>query len=62
MHRRNHSIKSLETNLELNKEIQLVSKGKELFQKNILKHAQSAFEEVIEINPKNIDAYFYTFR
>lgn len=45
--------------MELNKENQLVSKGKELFQKNVLKHAQTAFEEVIEINPKNIDAYFY---
>jgi len=45
--------------LEGTKEIQLLNKGKELFQKNILKQAQAAFEEVIEINPKNSNAYFF---
>ena len=45
--------------MEGTKEIQLLNEGKELFQKNILKQAQSAFEEVIEINPKNSNAYFF---
>lgn len=45
--------------MEVTKEIQLLKKGKELFQKNILKQAQAAFEEVIEINPSNSDAYFF---
>lgn len=49
----------MESNLESTKEIQLLNKGKDLFQKNILKHALPAFEEVIEINPKNTEAYFY---
>jgi tetratricopeptide (TPR) repeat protein len=44
--------------LEGTKEIQLLNKGKELFQKNILKQALTALEEVIEINPKNAEAYF----
>ena len=40
------------------KEIQLMTKGKDLFQKNQFKRALPLLEEVIEINPKNIDAFF----
>lgn len=40
-------------------EEQLVKKGKELFAKNSLKAAMDVFEEVMNLNPKNPDAYFY---
>lgn len=44
--------------MELSREAQLFSKGKELFQNNQFKKSLQALEEVIEINPKNTDAYF----
>lgn len=43
----------------MSKESRLMSKGKELFEKNSLKSAFLAFEEVTEINPNNFDAYFF---
>lgn len=44
--------------MELSRESQLFSKGKELFQKNQFKKSLHSLEEVIELNPKNADAYF----
>jgi tetratricopeptide (TPR) repeat protein len=49
----------LENDLETTKEQRLLSKGRELFNKNSLKSAFTAFEEVTEINPANFEAYFY---
>ena len=45
--------------MTISKEIKLVEKGKELFNSNSLKSAFIAFEEVLEINPSNVDGYFY---
>jgi tetratricopeptide (TPR) repeat protein len=45
--------------LIITKEEKLITKGKELFNKNSLKSAFIAFEEVIEINPSSVDGYFY---
>ena len=45
--------------MDNSKEQRLVIKGKELFSKNSLKSAFLAFEEVVEINPSNSEAYFY---
>lgn len=44
--------------MELTREAQLLNKGKDLFQANSFKKSMMALEEVIEINPKNIEAYF----
>lgn len=44
--------------MQITREIQLLNKGRELFQANNYKKALLALEEVIEINPKNIEAYF----
>lgn len=44
--------------MEVTKEIQLMTKGKDLFQKNQFKKALPVLEEVIEINPHNLDAFF----
>jgi len=49
----------LENKLENRKEIQLLNKARESYQKNQLKTALVAFEEVVEINPENSEAYFY---
>ncbi|MEX0798003.1 MAG: tetratricopeptide repeat protein [Bacteriovoracaceae bacterium] len=44
--------------MENKREIQLLSQGKQLFNKNALSKAQAIFEEVIEINPANCECYF----
>lgn len=44
--------------MELTREAQLFNTGKELFQNNQFKKSLQALEEVIEMNPKNTDAYF----
>lgn len=44
--------------MELTREKQLLNKGKELFQSNNFKKSLMALEEVIEINPRNLEAYF----
>tara|TARA_Y100000385_G_C13005287_1_gene599134 strand:- start:155 stop:883 length:729 start_codon:yes stop_codon:yes gene_type:complete len=44
--------------VEVSRESQLFNKGKELFQKNQFKKSLHSLEEVIELNPKNADAYF----
>lgn len=45
--------------MENKREKQLLSNGVELFNKNSLSKAMKLFEEVIDINPKASDAYFY---
>ncbi len=45
--------------MENRKEIQLLNKARESFQKNKLNDAKVAFDEVVEINPGNSEAYFY---
>lgn len=45
--------------LENRKELQLHAKAKELFEINSLTKSLTIFEEVIEINPKNYEAYFF---
>ena len=45
--------------MENKHEQQLLSQGKEMFQKNALSKAQKFFEEALEINPESTDAYFF---
>lgn len=45
--------------MENKRELQLLEQGKELFNKNSLSKAQKLFEEVIESNPSNSEAYFF---
>lgn len=44
--------------MEVSRESQLFNKGKELFQKNQFKRSLQALEEVIEMNPKHVEAFF----
>ncbi len=45
--------------MEINKEYQLFDTACDLFNKKSLKKAKLLFEEVINLNPKNTEAYFY---
>tara|TARA_B100001971_G_scaffold214585_1_gene252886 strand:- start:92563 stop:93297 length:735 start_codon:yes stop_codon:yes gene_type:complete len=45
--------------MENKREKKLLADGVELFNKNSLSKAMKLFEEVLDINPKSADAYFY---
>lgn len=45
--------------MENKRETQLLEQAKELFKKNALGKAEKLFEEAIELNPANAEAYFY---
>ncbi|MBT4792975.1 MAG: tetratricopeptide repeat protein [Halobacteriovoraceae bacterium] len=45
--------------MENRRESKLLSDGRELFKKNSLKKAFILFDEIVNINPENAEAYFY---
>ncbi|MBD66834.1 MAG: hypothetical protein CME62_16645 [Halobacteriovoraceae bacterium] len=45
--------------MDVQKERQLFLTAKDLFEKNMFKKAFMLFEEVINLNPQHVDAYFY---